>query len=174
MCRLSGAQLERLRAALEGGPALWGWAEDQRWTLARVTTLIGRLFHVRYTLRGTSYLLHRLGFTPQVPVHRAAERDEDGDRGVAGRDLGEGTRLAAATGAYVCFEDEAGQNLRPPRARTWAPRGRTPVVTRVRQGLGPGVGGGPGVPAARRAGPPVLPGPRPPRAQGRAPLDVRS
>ena len=77
VCRLSRAQLERLRAALEGGPALWGWGEDQRWTLARVTTLIGRLFHVRYTLRGTSYLLHRLGFTPQVPVHRAVERDED-------------------------------------------------------------------------------------------------
>ena len=38
---------------------------------------VGRLFHVRYTLRGTSYLLHRLGYTPQVPVHRAAERDED-------------------------------------------------------------------------------------------------
>ena len=77
MCRLSGAQLARLRAALEGGPAAWGWGEDQRWTLARVTTLIGRLFHVRYTLRGTSYLLHRIGFSPQVPVHRAAERDED-------------------------------------------------------------------------------------------------
>ena len=53
-----------------------GWGEDQRWTLARVTTLIGRLFHVRYTLRGTSYLLHRIGYSPQVPVHRAAERDE--------------------------------------------------------------------------------------------------
>ena len=77
VCRLSGAQLARLRAALEGGPAAWGWGEDQRWTLARVTALIGRLFHVRYTLRGTSYLLHRIGFTPQVPVHRAAERDED-------------------------------------------------------------------------------------------------
>jgi putative transposase len=37
--------------------------------------LIGRLFHVRYTPRGTSYL-HRTGFTPQVPVHRAAERGE--------------------------------------------------------------------------------------------------
>ena len=77
VCRLGEAQLARLRAALEGGPAAWGWGEDQRWTLARVTTLIGRLFHVRYTLRGTSYLLHRIGFTPQVPVHRAAERDED-------------------------------------------------------------------------------------------------
>ena len=44
--------------------------------LARVTALIGRLFRVRYTLRGTSYLLHRIGFSPQVPAHRAAERDE--------------------------------------------------------------------------------------------------
>ena len=60
-----------------GRPAAWGWGEDQRWTLARVTALIGRLFHVRYTLRGTSYLLHRIGYSPQVPVHRAAERDED-------------------------------------------------------------------------------------------------
>jgi putative transposase len=31
---------------------------------------------VSYTLRGTSYLLHRLGFSPQVPARRAAERDE--------------------------------------------------------------------------------------------------
>jgi transposase len=76
VCRLNRAQLARLRAALEGGPAAWGWGEDQRWTLARVATLIGRLFHVRYTLRGTSYLLHPLGYAPQVPIHRAAERDE--------------------------------------------------------------------------------------------------
>ena len=55
---------------------------------------------------------------------------------MAGRDLGEGTRLAAATGAWICFEDEAGQNLRPPKARTWARRGRTPVVRVC--GKGPG------------------------------------
>ena len=42
--------------------------------------------------------------------------------------MGEGTRLAAATGAWICFEDEAGQTLRPPKARTWARRGRTPVT----------------------------------------------
>jgi putative transposase len=75
-CRLNSSQVARLRAALEGGPAAWGWDQDQRWTLARVTTLIARLFHVRYTLRGTSYLLHRLGYTPQVPIHRAVERNE--------------------------------------------------------------------------------------------------
>lgn len=47
---------------------------------------------------------------------------------MAERDLGQGSRIAAATGAWLCFEDEAGQTLRPPKARTWAPRGRTPVV----------------------------------------------
>ncbi|MEU4806882.1 winged helix-turn-helix domain-containing protein [Actinosynnema sp. NPDC023587] len=27
-------------------------------------------------MRGVSYLLHRMGFSPQVPAHRAIERDE--------------------------------------------------------------------------------------------------
>ncbi len=27
VCRLGGAQLARLRAALDGGPAMWGWGE---------------------------------------------------------------------------------------------------------------------------------------------------
>jgi transposase len=75
-CKLDDGQLARLRAALDAGPAAYGWGEDQRWTLARVTELIRRLFRVSYTLRGVSYLLHRNGFTPQVPAHRATERNE--------------------------------------------------------------------------------------------------
>jgi transposase len=74
-CRLNPDQLQRLRTGLARGPAAHGWA-DQRWTLARIARLIGRLFHVRYTLRGTSYLLHRMGFSVQVPARRAAERNE--------------------------------------------------------------------------------------------------
>ncbi|HEX5541908.1 MAG TPA: winged helix-turn-helix domain-containing protein [Micromonospora sp.] len=76
-CRLSDEHLERLAAALEEGPAAYGWVEDQRWTLARVSELISRLFRVRYTLRGVSLLLHRIGFSPQMPKHRPVERDED-------------------------------------------------------------------------------------------------
>ena len=76
-CKLDEGQLARLRAALEAGPGAYGWEQDQRWTLARVTALAERLFGVSYTLRGVSCLLHRLGFTPQVPVHRAFGRDED-------------------------------------------------------------------------------------------------
>lgn len=75
-CRLDERRLTRLAAALQQGPAAHGYTEDQRWTLARVADLIARTFHVRYTLRGVSYLLHRMGFSPQVPAHRAVERDE--------------------------------------------------------------------------------------------------
>jgi putative transposase len=76
-CKLDEEQVAQLRAALEAGPAAYGWAQDQRWTLARVEALTERLFSVSYTLRGVSFLLHRLGFSPQVPAHRAFERDED-------------------------------------------------------------------------------------------------
>lgn len=75
-CQLGNDQAERLQTELEAGPAAHGWVEDQRWTLARVADLIHRLFGHQYTPRGVSYLLHRLGWSPQVPAHRAAERDE--------------------------------------------------------------------------------------------------
>jgi len=33
-CKLDEAQLAQLRAALQAGPAAYGWKQDQRWTLA--------------------------------------------------------------------------------------------------------------------------------------------
>jgi putative transposase len=76
-CRLDDSRLQRLADALDAGPAVHGFGEDQRWTLARVSDLIARMFHTRYTLRGTANVLHRLGFSVQVPKHRAVERDEE-------------------------------------------------------------------------------------------------
>ncbi|WP_405656959.1 transposase [Streptomyces sp. RK9] len=46
-------------------------------------------------------------------------------------DLAAGKRTAAERGAWIVFEDEAGQSMTPPRARTWGRIGQTPVV-RVR------------------------------------------
>jgi transposase len=39
-----------------------------------------------------------------------------------------GKRTAAELGAWLIFEDESGQGLRPPKGRTWGRRGCTPVV----------------------------------------------
>ena len=73
--RLSTAQITKLERELERGPLAHGWA-DQRWTLARVKTLIGRLFHVSYTVEGTWRLLKRHGWSWQQPARRAIERDD--------------------------------------------------------------------------------------------------
>ena len=48
---------------------------------------------------------------------------------MAGGDLAGDKRTAADLGAWLCFEDESGQGLRPPKGRTWGRRGQTPVVT---------------------------------------------
>ena len=74
-CKLTPAQLRELGAVLDAGPAAWGW-EDQCWTLARIAGLIWQRFKVEYTLAGVDVLLHRIGWSVQVPARRAAERDE--------------------------------------------------------------------------------------------------
>lgn len=68
---------EWLAVELEKGPAAHGWVEDQRWTLARISTVIARRFHVRFSPAQTWRILHQMGWTVQVPARRAAERDED-------------------------------------------------------------------------------------------------
>ncbi|MCY0932596.1 winged helix-turn-helix domain-containing protein [Streptomyces sp. H27-H1] len=75
-CRLSPHCLEKLAGFLEEGPAVPGWVEDQVWTASRVATLIGRKFHVSYSVSGATRLMHPLDFSPQVPARRVAERDE--------------------------------------------------------------------------------------------------
>jgi transposase len=84
---------------LDEGPAAWGWDEDQRWTLARIAEIIGGRFGAGYTLAGVDVLLHRIGWSVQIPARRAAERDE--------------VRIAA-------WREEAWPVVKGPR-RTWAP-----------------------------------------------------
>ena len=42
--------------------------------------------------------------------------------------LAGGKKTTADLGAWLVFEDESGQGLRPPQGRTWGRRGHTPVV----------------------------------------------
>jgi transposase len=75
-CKLTRAQLRELEAVLDAGPAASGWVEDQCWTLARIAGLVHRRFGVDYTLAGLDLLLHRIGWSVQVPARQATERDE--------------------------------------------------------------------------------------------------
>src|SRR6201996_2395382 len=74
-CKLTQAPGAELEAVLEAGPAACGH-EDQCWTLARIADQAWQRFGVQYTLGGVHVLLHRIGWSVQVPARRAAERDE--------------------------------------------------------------------------------------------------
>ncbi|MEV7003710.1 winged helix-turn-helix domain-containing protein [Streptomyces sp. NPDC093982] len=73
--KLSEALFAVLEQELAKGPVAHGWP-DQTWTLARIKTLIGRRFHKSMTLSAIAQMLHRHGFSHQVPARRAVERDE--------------------------------------------------------------------------------------------------
>src|SRR4051795_6426054 len=74
-CRLTPTQLDELQALLDAGPAAKGWT-DQCWTLPRIAAVVHQRFGADYTLPGLDLLLHRLGWSVQVPSRHAAERDE--------------------------------------------------------------------------------------------------
>jgi putative transposase len=97
-CKLTPAQLDELQVLLDAGPGAWGWT-DQCWTLARIAAVVRERFGVDYTLPGVDLLLHRMGWSVQVPTRRAAERDED--------------QIAA-------WREETWPEIKRPR-RTWAP-----------------------------------------------------
>ena len=75
-CKLDEDQLARLSTALDPGPAACGWDAGQRWTLARAAALITRLFDASVHAAGHLLPAAPDGLYPQVPAHRAAERDE--------------------------------------------------------------------------------------------------
>ncbi len=74
--KLSEALFTVLEQELAKGPVAHGWP-DQTWTLSRIKTLIGRRFHKSMTLSAIAQMLHRHGFSRQVPARRALERNEE-------------------------------------------------------------------------------------------------
>jgi transposase len=124
--RLSPQQFARLEAELRKGPLAHGFAGDQRWTLGRIKTLIGKLFHIGYTVEGTWKLMRRHGWSCQVPVRQAMERDDE---------------------AVAVWKDQVWPDIKGPRV-TWVPSS----ASRTRQARGsvpPGGVPGPGAGPAR-------------------------
>jgi transposase len=72
----SAEQEAELVVQARRGAQEFGW-EDQRWTRARVARVIEERYGVRFTVPGVWYLLDRLGWSWQVPVTRATQRDEE-------------------------------------------------------------------------------------------------
>ncbi|MEW2538470.1 transposase [Micromonospora chalcea] len=86
---------------------------------------------------------------------------------MAAGDVAGGKTVAAQRQAWLVFEDEAGQTLRPPKARTWGRRGHTPGGSGVGQGLRSRLDRRSDLLPARPTVPADLPHDHPPRPQER-------
>ncbi|WP_343759261.1 IS630 family transposase [Deinococcus depolymerans] len=125
--RLTAAQHEQLRTFLREGAVHHGFP-DPTWTTRRVTDLIGRHFDVWYHHDHVRKILRQLGFTPQMPDGRAAERNE---LRIASwkEQVAPELEKKVAEGATLVYLDEVGFSLKGVRRRTWSTRGVTPLVT---------------------------------------------
>lgn len=98
------------------------------WTRGMVRELIRREFNVDFTPQGVGKLLRRIGLSPQRPLVRAYEQDEERVRRWKEEEYPAIHAEAKSLGARIFFGDEAGVRTDYHSGTTWAPVGRTPVV----------------------------------------------
>jgi transposase len=125
---LTDANLRRLERLLAKGAKAHGW-HNQLWTAARVARLIEREFDISYHPEHVRKILkRRLGWTSQKPRRRARERNDKEVARWVGDEFPRIVRQAWRRSAYIAFLDESGFFLTPTVRRTFAPRGKTPVL----------------------------------------------
>ena len=107
------------------------------WTLAIIRELIQRRFGVSLSEASVGRLMKRLGFTPQRPLYRAWQQDEEWVAQWREQEFPKIAARAKREGAVVLFADESGIRSDHHAGTTWAPEGCTPVVkvTGARYGL---------------------------------------
>ncbi len=112
---------------------LWHGAEaygfrGELWTCRRVAQVLDEEFGVRYARSQVARILKALGWTPQVPITRAIQRDEAAIECWATEDWPVLKRQAKKEDRTLVFVDESGFYLLPGKVRTYSPRGLRPMV----------------------------------------------
>jgi transposase len=109
------------------------------WGRAAVRELVLRRCGVELAVRTVGTYLARWGFTAQKPIRRAYEQDPAAVRRWLRRDYPALVARARRARGVVFWGDETGLRSDDVRGRSYAPRGRTPVVrvcqTRIKLSL---------------------------------------
>lgn len=125
--KLSAVQKQLIPEFLWPGPESYGF-HGEVWTCARISRVIEQEFGVRYHRDHVGRLLKELRWTPQVPITRAIQRDEDAIRRWRLERWPELLLRAKRERSTLVFLDESGIYLLPGIVRTYSPQGKTPVL----------------------------------------------
>jgi transposase len=98
------------------------------WTRRMIRRLLKERFGVDLSLTSVGRLLAQLGLTCQKPLMRAFQQDRARVQKWLDEEFPAIRAEAKRRGAAIFFADEAGVRSDAHSGRTWAPRGKTPVV----------------------------------------------
>lgn len=132
-CKLTPVQQSQVFRWINGkDPRQYG-LDFGLWTRQIAAKLIEQKFGVHLGVTAVGRLLARLGLTPQKPLQRAYQRNPEAIERWQ-RETYPGIAAAAkASGADIYFWDESGFRADTVHGKTWAPKGKTPVIHRPGQ-----------------------------------------
>lgn len=125
--KLTDAQKRLIPDFLWHGPEAYEFP-GKAWTCPRVVEVLAREFGVTYHRDHVSRILKELGWTPQIPITRAIQRDESEIhrwRTTVWPKLCGQARRERRT---LVFTDESGFYLLPGIVKSYSPKGSTPVI----------------------------------------------
>ncbi len=126
--KLNGKQLRHLYKIITSSNPLQLGFEFALWTRAMIREVIREQFGVRLSDVSVGRLLRKLGLSPQRPLRKAYQRDEEKVQAWRKAAYPEIRKLAKKEGATIYFGDKASIRSDTHSGRTWAPTGETPVI----------------------------------------------
>jgi len=124
--RLSSADLVFLEVLLLQGAKAHGY-QTNLWDSYRIAYIIEQYFGASYNPNYICSLLQKMGWSCQKPGFRSSERDEERIEYWRKVKFPQIQQAAEKRNGYLVFIDESGFMLTPSVARTWAPKGETPI-----------------------------------------------
>jgi transposase len=124
---LNKAQKLQLPDLLGHGAEAYGFRGDL-WTCPRIKKVIEWEFGVTYHRSHVARLMKDLDWTPQKPIERAAQRDENEIAKWRTTTWFEIRKKAILERRILVFVDESGFYLLPAVLKTYAPCGKTPIL----------------------------------------------
>jgi transposase len=128
--KLSPQQIRTVKHWVTQPASRFGFVSDL-WTVVRLRIVIRRQFHITFSPSGLWRFLRREGLSPQRPLKRALERDEEAIRRWVRQEYPRIRAEARKHRAILYFGDESGVRTDHVSGRTWAQRGHTPEIHRV-------------------------------------------
>jgi transposase len=128
--KLTPQQIRTAKGWVTQPASHFGFLSDL-WTVARLRAVIRRQFHVTFSTSGLWRFLRREGLSPQRPLKRALERDEEAIHRWVRQEYPRIRAEARKHRAILYFGDESGVRTDHVSGRTWAQRGHTPEIHRA-------------------------------------------